>query len=243
VLTLTTLFPNPVQTSHGVFVETRLRKVLDTGAATARVVAPVPWLPSFVDHPSMGPLHQVPRQLVRHGLMVDHPRYVVVPKIGMNVTPFTLYRTMRRAYRRLVESGHRIDLIDAHYFYPDGVAATWLAKEFDLPVVITARGTDLNLIPQYPIPRRMIQTAAADADGLITVCQALKDSLLKLGVPAERVVCATGETSKSSAHSIAHRCEQILASGDAPLVLLAILRNARVIITRSVHFAIYQMSI
>src|SRR5579863_5225720 len=90
ILTVTTLFPNPVQPVHGVFVETRLRKLLASGAVAGRVIAPVPWLPPGVDYPSLGPLHQVPRQLNRDGLLIDHPRYIVVPKIGMAITPYTL---------------------------------------------------------------------------------------------------------------------------------------------------------
>ena len=96
ILTVTTLFPNPVQTVHGIFVETRLQKLVATGEVVARVLAPVPWLPSFVNYPSVGPLHQVPRPDMRDGLPVEHPRYVVVPKLGMNVTPYTLYLSMRK---------------------------------------------------------------------------------------------------------------------------------------------------
>jgi glycosyltransferase involved in cell wall biosynthesis len=188
ILTVTTLFPNPVQKTHGVFVEARLRKLLASGEVKARVLAPIPWLPSFISYSTLGPLHRVPPHLMRDGLTVDHPRYLVVPKIGMSLTPHTLYRAMRNSLRQILDSGFRVDLIDAHYFYPDGIAAVWLAQEFNLPVTITARGTDLNLIPQYPRPRRLIVDAAAKADGLITVCKALKDSLLELGVPDDRVV-------------------------------------------------------
>jgi glycosyltransferase involved in cell wall biosynthesis len=120
-------------------------------------------------------------------LSVEHPRYLVVPKIGMQLTPHTLYRAMRKSLRRLLDDGHRFDLIDAHYFYPDGVAAVWLAEEFALPVVVTSRGTDVSLIPQFPGPRRLICEAAARADGLITVCQALKDGLVELGVDPGKV--------------------------------------------------------
>ena len=188
VLTVSTLYPNEAAPLHGIFVETRLRKLLASGAAVARVLAPVPWLPSFVNYPSLGPLHHVPRRVLRDGLSIEHPRYLVVPKIGMSITPYTLYRAMRRLLKRILSSGFRVDLIDAHYFYPDGVAAVWLAREFGIPVTVTARGTDLNLIPEYPMPRKLIQQAAAQADGLITVCQALKTRLVELGVSAERVV-------------------------------------------------------
>jgi glycosyltransferase involved in cell wall biosynthesis len=188
VLTVTTLFPNPVQKLHGIFVETRLRKLLASGKVVARVLAPVPWLPAFTRHPYWGPLHEVPQRVMRDGLLVEHPRYVVIPKIGMTITPYTLYRTMYRSLRAILASGYKVDLIDAHYFYPDAIAAVWLARAFGLPVTVTARGTDLNLIPEYRVPRKLIQNAAAKADGLITVCQALKTRLIELGIPDERIL-------------------------------------------------------
>lgn len=187
ILTATTLFPNPVQRTHGVFVETRLRHLLASGEVTAHVLAPIPWLPPMVRYSSYGPLQTVSSREQRNGLIVEHPRYLVVPKFGMTLTPLTLYRAMRKRFVALLKEGHRFDLIDAHYFYPDGVAAVRLAREFNLPVTVTARGTDLNLIPEFPAPRKMILDAAAKADGMITVCQALKDTLIEMGVADERV--------------------------------------------------------
>ena len=193
ILTVSTLFPNPVQPSHGIFVETRLRKLLASGQVRAHVIAPIPWLPGFLRYGSYGPLHRVPQHVERNGLEIEHPRYLVVPKVGMRLTPHTLYRAMRKSLRQLLDTGRRFDLIDAHYFYPDGVAAVWLAKEFGLPVTVTSRGTDISLIPQFPGPRRMICAAANEADGLITVCQALKDGLVELGVdPAKVTVLRNG---------------------------------------------------
>ncbi len=59
-------------------------------------------------------------------------------------------------------------LIDAYYFYPDGVAAVTLSRHLAVPVVIAARGTNLNLIPRYPWSWWLIQWVAC----MITVCQA-----------------------------------------------------------------------
>jgi len=185
ILTTSTLFPNSVQPSHGIFVETRLRRLLADGKVTARVLAPVPWAPPA--GPEMKKLRSIPDFEHRNGLDVDHPRYLVLPKVGMNLAPHTLYRAMRRRLRQMLDAGLKIDLIDAHYFYPDGVAATWLGAEFGLPVVITARGTDINLIPDYPRPRRLILEAAENAAAIITVCQALKDRLVELGAPASKI--------------------------------------------------------
>ena len=187
ILTVSTLFPNPVQRTHGIFVETRLRKLIASGAVAAHVLAPIPWLPPIVKYPGYGPLETIPSQVVRDGLTIEHPRYLVVPKIGMNITPYTLYRAMRRRLGAMLRAGYKVDLIDAHYFYPDGVAASWLARDFGLPYVVTARGTDLTLIPQYRWPRRLIRDTAAGASGLITVCAALAEPLIELGVAPGRV--------------------------------------------------------
>jgi len=187
ILTATTLFPNAVQRAHGVFVETRLRHLVASGEVTAHVLAPIPWLPPLVRYGAYGALQSVPSQVERNGLVVEHPRYLVVPKFGMTLTPHTLYRAMRKRLVALLKAGHRFDLVDAHYFYPDGVAAVRLAREFNLPVTVTARGTDLSLIPQFPGPRKMILDAAANASAMITVCQALKDTLVEMGVAPDRV--------------------------------------------------------
>jgi teichuronic acid biosynthesis glycosyltransferase TuaC len=187
ILTATTLFPNDAKPAHGAFVAMRLEKLVASHEVAAEVLAPIPWIPPFVRYPHVGRLDLVPEKTMHGQTTVWHPRYLVVPKVGMTLAPRSLYRAMRRTLRRLLAEGRRFDLIDAHYFYPDGVAAVRLGREFGIPVVVTARGTDINLIPDYPTPRKMILDAAAQADGLITVCQALKDRMVELGVPESRV--------------------------------------------------------
>jgi glycosyltransferase involved in cell wall biosynthesis len=193
LLTVTTLFPNPAQPAHGMFVATRLKYLLASNVATAEVVAPVAWVPPGISYPGFENIQRVPAQRAEDNLRIYHPRYLVVPKVGMTLTPYALYRTLKQSIVRLLEAGKRFDMIDAHYFYPDGVAAVRIAQEFNIPICVTARGTDLNFIPRYPKPRAMIIDAAMKADGLITVCQALKDSLLDmLPVPKDVRVLRNG---------------------------------------------------
>ena len=187
-LLFSTLYPNSVRPSHGIFVETRLRHLLASGQVETRVVAPVPWFP--FKHPRFGEYAKhaaVPVYEERNGIRVEHPRYLLLPKVGMNSAPASLARTGLKAARRLIADGYDFDLIDAHYFYPDGVAATMIGKALNKPVVITARGTDINLIPKYDRPRRMILQAAEDCAAMITVCAALKDAIVSLGGAPEKV--------------------------------------------------------
>ncbi len=118
---------------------------------------------------------------------MHHPRYLVIPRLGMSASPFLLYRAVAPALRRLLAEGQAFDAIDAHYLYPDGVAAVWLGRRFGLPVVVTARGSDVTACPDYAVPRRLIARAIADADALIAVSEALERRLIELGANSGRV--------------------------------------------------------
>lgn len=188
IVVVTSLYPNSIQTRHGVFVEERLRGLVDSGLVEARVIAPVPWF--FSKHPRFGRYAQmaaVPRHEERYGIAIEHPRYIVVPRVGMTWTPTTMARALVPCLQRLLDTGFDFDLIDAHYVYPDGVAAARLAARFDRPLTITARGTDINHIAEMTTPRRQIQRAGQRAGGLIAVSQALADGMRQLGLPADRI--------------------------------------------------------
>jgi teichuronic acid biosynthesis glycosyltransferase TuaC len=188
LLVITTLFPNSIQHRHGIFIETRLNKILETGKACATVIAPVPWFPvksyrfqqysQYVDVP---PVEQ------RNGTVIYHPRYLVIPKIGMLLTPFFLALSILMCIRKVKKSGYGFDLIDAHYFYPDGVAVALVAKFLKIPFVISARGSDINLITEFRWPREMILWAAKHAKASITVSTALKAKMVSIGADAEKI--------------------------------------------------------
>ena len=189
LLTFSTLFPNAVWPQHGIFVQTSLRQLVASGKVTSRVVAPVPWFPFrhrlFGEYAAFA---RVPEEETRFGIKVLHPRYPVPPKVGMTIAPWSLACAAKSAIGRILDEGYDFDIIDAHYFYPDGVAAAMLGRYFNKPVVITALGTDINLLPQFRIPRKMIGWAARQAAGVITVSHALKAALVKLGIEDNRVI-------------------------------------------------------
>jgi teichuronic acid biosynthesis glycosyltransferase TuaC len=188
ILTFTTLYPDTTRSRHGIFVETRLRQLIMHAGIEARVVAPVPWFPSknpmFGDYVTYA---GVSRQELHHGIEVYHPRYPLLPKIGMSLTPWLMAQAVKPTLQGLLRDGYDFDVIDAHYFYPDGVAAALLARTFRKPLVITARGSDLNLIANLPLPRKWILWAARRADHLITVSAALKQVLVEMGAHPSKI--------------------------------------------------------
>ena len=189
ILTISSLYPNNNDPKHGVFVETRLRHLIkDFPEINATVIAPVPWFPfSSKRFGEYAKYAGVVNKETRNNIEIHHPKYLVIPKIGMYITPFFMYWALSRTVRKLKKSGAMFDVIDVHYFYPDGVAIAKVADRFKLPFTCTARGTDINLIPQYPKAKRMIQQVFSKAAHMMTVCQALKDEMLTLGAKNEDV--------------------------------------------------------
>lgn len=188
LLTFSTLYPNAAQPNHGVFVENRLRHLVASGAATSTVVAPVPWFPwRDARFGQWARCAEAPSEEMRHGLRVLHPRYAALPRLGMYTGPWALLRAGRAALAQLQAEGQQFDAIDAHYLYPDGVAAVWLAREAGLPVVITARGSDTSQLPRFAMPYRLIGAAMREADALIAVSGGLADGLFALGAAPAKV--------------------------------------------------------
>lgn len=158
---------------------------MENSRICATVVAPVPWFP--FSHPRFGQYAKfacVPKHNTRYDIKVHHPRYPVIPRWGMNIAPWLMATFTRKCVQELIG---KIDLIDAHYLYPDGVAATMLGKWFNKPVVLTARGSDVNVLPDYPRPKKQIISAVSNAAGVITVSSALKERLVELGAPSEQI--------------------------------------------------------
>jgi hypothetical protein len=79
------------------------------------------------------------------------------------------------------------DVIDAEFFFPDGPAATELGAHFGVPVSIKARGADIHYWGTQAATAGQVIMAGKTAQGLLAVSAALKDDMVALGMPAERI--------------------------------------------------------
>ncbi len=186
VLSFTTLFPSPARPCHGLFVARRLAALAEEGVAL-RVVAPVPRpiaLARLVT--DYGIREEVPAQVSWRNLPVSHLRYPMAPGLGL-LQAYLLASAAAGTVARLL-AARRAALIDAHYLYPDGVAAARLARRFRLPLVLTARGSDVHHILRLPGYRGQILQALDQAAAIITVSRALRDAVIAAGAEASRVI-------------------------------------------------------
>ncbi len=189
ILTVSTLFPYENNPKHGIFVETRLRHLIQHYPdIEAKVIAPIPYFP--FTHSLFGDYAEnakAPLFEIRNGIEVYHPRYLVVPKVGMTLAPATLAKAIYKQAQEIIDNGFDFDLIDGHYFYPDGVAIEMVAKKLGKPFTVTARGTDINLIPQFHKPKQQIQHVLRTSDHNMAVCEALRQEMISLGASPDKV--------------------------------------------------------
>ena len=86
--------------------------------------------------------------------------------------------------KRLAAERH-IDIIDSHFTYPDGLAATWLARRLGLKSTITLRGTE---VPHSKIAGRTAKLLQAwrQADRVFAVSDSLRRHAVALGADGSR---------------------------------------------------------
>jgi glycosyltransferase involved in cell wall biosynthesis len=182
-LVLSTVFPSRTRPAYGVFVRERARHV--AAQCDTVVVSPVPWVPfnrwvrgdeaaraPFADH--------------QDGIPVYRPRFLCLPELGktldgvlyaVSIAPFLLW--LRRRFP--------FDLIDAHFSFPDGVAAAMLGKLFRCPSFITLRGTHDQRHASYRLRRGQIQWGLNAVTRVITVSESLRQFAIGLGIDRERI--------------------------------------------------------
>lgn len=184
ILVFTTLFPNSKMPNQCVFVKDRivnLAKLCDV-----RVVAPVPHFPPLKINKKWFAFSRIPLEEELDGLKVYHPRYFITPKIFRSLYGFFMFLDTIGFVKRL-RKDFDFDLIDAHFVYPDGLAAVLLGKASGRKVIVTARGTDINWYPKFKFIRKLIRYCLKNADAIISVNEDLKDKMIALGTEADNI--------------------------------------------------------
>lgn len=190
VLLITNLFPNPLEPNRGIFTKQLaegLRQICDV-----RILSPLPWFPkldALKKYDRWYRFAQIPDEAEVHGMKVGYPKYVVIPKFFGFLQSFTMFLSLVFKIARM-NSEKKIDVINAQWMYPDGVAATWAAKALGIPVVVSALGCDINLYgsEEFPERRRQIIGTLRSAEQSIAISAAQKDVMADdLGADPKRL--------------------------------------------------------
>jgi glycosyltransferase involved in cell wall biosynthesis len=187
VLTLATLFPNAAQPTLGVFVERQTLGLAALDDVQVEIVSPVGLPPAPLSrHPHYSARTGLPIEEQWKGLTVHRPRFPVLPMIGQRWTARSMARTLLPLLKQ-IRARFPFDVIDAEFFWPDGPAAAWLSKKLGVAFSVKARGADISHWGRARASRAQVVAAAHAAGGLLAVSKALREDMIALGMPAEKI--------------------------------------------------------
>lgn len=185
VLVFTSLFPNNVWPNQAIFVRERVAHLGRIPGVELRVVAPVPYYPPLPGW--RGAFRRVAPREERGGIEILHPRYPMLPKVGTRWHGAFLHQALRTRMERLRRE-FPFDVIDAHYLYPDAYAAVRLGRELGVPVVSSARGSDVNLIGRMPGLAPLVRDVLVHSKRLVAVSAALGQAMREMGAAEVSVI-------------------------------------------------------
>jgi len=171
--------PTPDDPSSGIFVLNRLAGM--SQAAQVRVLQPVPYFPGLKPLPAWA--RQGPRAAA--SLRIESAPMFYLPGVLKTLDAGWLVRSIEGHIRRQQRQGG-VDVIDAHFGYPEGTACVRIGRRLGIPAFVTVRGFESEYL-QMPDLRPRVLEALHGATGVICVSHFLRDLVLREGVPEDRV--------------------------------------------------------
>jgi teichuronic acid biosynthesis glycosyltransferase TuaC len=187
ILVFSSLFPNKVYPTAGNFIKERMFRV--ALQMPIMVIAPQAWSPIDwairVVRPNFRLLAE--EFEIVDGIEIYRPKCFSFPGFFKKLDSFFMARGSRKIFYKSVAT-FKPTVVDAHFAYPDGHAASILALESNLPLFITLRGSkDKWLLGTSR--QELIKEALDRARTIISVSQELIDTVaVPLGQPVEKTV-------------------------------------------------------
>jgi glycosyltransferase involved in cell wall biosynthesis len=219
LVVFTTLFPHAGQPGAGLFIRERMFRVAKVLPLT--VVAPVPWFPlqGLLRRWKPGFRPVAPKLEIQDGIEVRHPRFFSVPGAFKWLDGLFMALSCLPTMLRLKRS-FAFNVIDAHFAYPDGYAATLLGRWLRVAVTITLRGTEVPLA-RDPRRRRRLVLALERARRVFSVSDSLRRHVVSLGVPREKIVVIGNGIDTAVFHRVERRAarDTLHLPVDAPVLI------------------------
>ncbi len=111
------------------------------------------------------------------------------PPLGTPINSWTLYQRILQQISRWHQQ-QPFDLIDAHFGFPEGIAAAMLARKLNIPFVITQRGHE-PLVAERKTGNAALRWALKSASHVISVSDELTEFAITMGVSPDQTTTVT----------------------------------------------------
>ncbi len=152
------------------------------------VVCPVPWCPNLTflrNNRAWSEFIGLPECDERDGITIYYPKYLYVPVVFRAIQALWMVLGSYRVLKRIRDE-KGLDVINAHFIYPAGIAATLLGILLKIPVVQTTLGSDINVYSNIWWSKPQLRWAFTKSRMVTTKSQALLDRVIEIGLPKEK---------------------------------------------------------
>jgi len=179
ITVITSLFPTAAEPYRGAAIWSTLRELkayaeLDVYCTLLKY--PVGLRPKDFRY------HAEPADTRQYSLSSQTVEFFAIPLLSRMFNGYSIYRSVRGSM-----GGRKPDLILGYYIYPEGYATLRLGEELGIPVVVSARGSDLRKVDGSPAVRRMTAETLRRSAAVLCVSTDLANIARSFGAPAERV--------------------------------------------------------
>lgn len=188
VVSVTRVLPTPNDPSQGIFVLNRLKAMSRLTDLT--IVQPVPHFPILKSRPHWAD--------EKDGALTRVPMFYI-PRILKSLDSGWFVRAVEPTLADL-NGSRRIDAIDAHFGYPDGVACVGIGARLNVPVFVTLRGVENEQLQTRGIGKQM-RIALDRAEGCICVSHFLAELAVRNGVAEHKIKVIHNSVDRSLFHT------------------------------------------
>ena len=170
---ITNLFPLPWEPNRATFNRQQFAQLDDEFDKS--IIVPVAF-PEWFSH----------RKEIKQTENLRYVPYFYLPKVGRRFYSVFMFLSI------LMHSGWWLftknpKVILASWAFPEAVAASWLSKLFRCRFFFKVHGSDINLHGKIPSRAKQIVQASKNAQGILSVSQALADEMISMGIERKKI--------------------------------------------------------
>jgi teichuronic acid biosynthesis glycosyltransferase TuaC len=175
VLIITTQYPNSINSNNSTFLLEQVTELKRLGC-NIHVISPIAiTLEKNLVIPNAGIIsnwrswvkrkYGIPLHSTNNGIPAFHPKFIFINFLRLTESIF-YYLAVRRILSKYL-SDIKFDLLHSHFLVPDGVVATKIANQLQVPSIVSCMGSDVRIYAQRKSLKQISHNTIWEANAII----------------------------------------------------------------------------
>ena len=198
ILVLSHMFPHEVQSNAGCFIAEQVKALREILGLDVRVISCQPlWLNTKNPIKIIDKIKKYKKSLYSSNWTIweDIPILRLPYLVGRPFFPFHIhgftYQYAISKWASRIRKDFNCDLVHSHTSYLDGSAGSFLAKKYEVPLVITEHTGPFSILADKPVVSQVTANTLKSANKIISVSPSLENDVKKIIASShyEKMIC------------------------------------------------------